>query len=516
MSNRNPLRDLSVDRRRFMKFGAVGAGFLLAGGALTACAPGSDAEAGTTTDRLVIGTTTAIHALDALDSTYQTFQYNAFDSLVLMLAGMEEPEPHLAVSWTAIDDLTTEFTLRENVKFHDGSTLTAEDVAFSFTEIMEKSLAPSSMLTNFAGVVATGPNTVVVTTKTPEPLVLSLVSQIFIVPKAAYLAAGGSSGFANDPIGSGPYRITEFDISTSVLFEAFPDYWGNQPATPTVELQYFSDSGSMAAAFEAGQLDVAHELPTSALRTLDGNSRFELSSGFSGNQSMMQFNTQKAPFDDIRVRQAANAAIDAQALIDSLTYGAGIPEDGQLPLESVFGYTNSITAPAFDQAKARALLAEAGAEGAEITIAGLSLYKPLYEAIGGQLAAVGFRPTIESQEGTIWVSQFRDGTDADLFYRGASYIGLFDADRPFSLVASGKRPMIVDSTWTELYQASRAEMDRDAREKKLVACSEYLEEQSYILFTYARPSVGAVKTGTEGVDFSTGIMLRFDQAATTT
>lgn len=515
MAPRKPLSGVSVDRRRFLQFGAMGAGFLLAGGALTGCSTGTESS-GAVADRLVVGTTTSINPLTGLNSSYQTYQYNAFDSLVRLLADASEPEARIATSWTSVDAVTTDFVIRDGVKFHDGTSLTAEDVAFSFTESIEKKFATASILANIDSVVAVDPSTVRVVTKTPEPLLMNILAQVFIVPRAAYLAAGGADGFAKNPIGSGPYRIAPgFDIDNSVTFEAFTDFWGTTAATPTVELRYFSDSSAMAAAFESGQLSIAHELPGSALQTLAGNSDFEITSAFSGSQNMMQFNTAKAPFNDIRVRRAANAAIDSQGLIDALTYGAGTPEAGQLPIKSVFGYTDSITAPEFDKDKARKLLAEAGAEGVEITISGLNLYKPLLEAIGGQLAAVGFKPTIQANEAAVWISQFREGTDADLFFRGTSYTGVFDADRPFSFVSSGKRPMVSDPKWTELYTASRQELDRDAREKKLIACSEYIKEQSYILFTYARPSVGGVTAGTKGVDFTTGIMLRFDQATTT-
>lgn len=514
MAPRNPLSGVSVDRRRFLQFGAMGAGFLLAGSALTACSADA-ASTGTVASSLIIGTTTSINPLTGLNSSYQTYQYNAFDSLVRMLADATEPVARIAASWTSIDDVTTDFTIRDGVKFHDGTTLTAEDVAFSFTESIEKKFVTASILTNIVSVTAIDPSTVRVVTKTPEPLLMNIVAQVFIVPKAAFVAAGGADGFAMNPIGSGPYKIASgFDIDTSVTFEAFTDFWGTPAATPTVELRYFSDSSAMAAAFESGQLSVAHELPGSALQTLAGNSDFEVSAAFSGSQNMMQFNTAKAPFNDIRVRQAANAAIDSQGLIDALTYGAGTKEDGQLPIKSVFGYTDTITTPEVDQDKARKLLAEAGATGAAITISGLNLYKPLLEAIGGQLAAVGFKPTIQSNEAAVWISQFREGTDADLFFRGASYTGVFDADRPFSFVSSGNRPMVSDPKWTELYAASRRELDRDAREKKLIECSEYIKEQSYILYTYARPSVGGVTAGTKGIDFSTGIMLQFDQATT--
>jgi len=499
-------------RHRLRRLGTAGIGVIVATGLVSACAP--DDSAGTSSDSIVIGTSTSINPLTGLNSSYQTYQYNAFDSLVRWLADDEEAQPRIASEWTNVDPLTTDFTIRDGVKFHDGTTLTARDVAFSFNEIIAEKFVTASNLTNIESVTALDDSTVRIVTKTPEPLLLNIVAQVFIVPEAAWEAAGGADGFAANPIGSGPYEITEFDIENSVTFEAFDEFWGEAPATETVELRYFSDSSALASAFESGQLTVAHELPGASLQTLKGDDRYEVTASFSGSQNMFQFNTNKAPFDNEKVRRAANLAIDAPALIDALTYGAGTLEDGQLPIEGVFGHTDTISRPEYNPGEARTLLKQAGAEGTPITISGMSLYRPLLEAIGGQLAEVGFKPTIEANETAVWLQQFRSGTNADIFFRGTSYTGVFDADRPFSFISQGERPLVTDPKWTELYQATKTEMDRDAREQKLIAASQYLLDKNYVLYTYGRPSVGAVVAGTSGVDFGTGIMLQFDTVST--
>lgn len=502
-----------VNRRRFLQISALTASFVVVGGALSACSKKDDAAQATTlASKLIVGTSISIKALNPLDALYQTFQFNAFDALVRLLPGDNTPQPRIAQSWKQVDPLTWDFQLRDNVKFHDQSVLSADDVAFSFNEIIGKHLVLASSLGNVASVTVVGPLQVRVITHAPDPLLMNTVSQIFIVPKAKYLAAG-ADGFSKSPIGSGPYRITTADISSAVQFERFDGFWGTAAVTPQVELRYFSDSTALASALESGQVDVAHDLPANALVTLKGAAGVNLESGFSGNQNMIQFNTQKPPFNDIRVRQAAIAAVDIQALIKNLTYGAGLPEDGQLPIRGVFGFSDTLHSPAFDPARAKALLAEAGAVGAPVTLSGLALHRTLLEALGGQLANVGFKPTIEANEAAVWVRQFREGTNADLFYRGASYVGVFDASRPFSLLTSGKKPMVNDPQWTALYQASTTEMNPDARKAKLIECSRYLLDQAYILYTYSRPAVNATVTGVKDVDFSKGLIIPFEKAS---
>ena len=503
-----------VKRRRFLQLSAMTASFIMVGGALSACSRKDEPKAGTVADKLTVGTSISIKALNPLDALYQTYQFNAFDALVRLLPGDQVPEPRIASSWKQVDPLIWDFQLRDNVRFHDQTLLNADDVVFSYNEIIGKHLVLSSTLTNVASVAAAGPRTVRIVTRTPDPLLMNTVSQIFIVPKAHYLAVG-ADGFGKTPIGSGPYRITAADISSAVQFERFDGFWGTAPITPHVELRYFSDATALASALESGQVDVAHDLPANALVTLKGASGVNVQTGFSGNQNMIQFNTLKPPFNDIRVRQAAIAAVDINALISNLTYGAGLPEDGQLPIRGVFGYTDTIHSPAFDPAKAKALLKAAGAEGATITLSGLALQRTLLEALGGQLANVGFKPVIEANEAAVWVRQFREGSDADLFYRGTSYVGVFDASRPFSLLTSGKKPMVDDPQWTRLFQATTTEMDPAARKAKLIECSRYLLDQAYILYTYSRPAVNGTLDSVKGVDFSKGLIVPFEAASKT-
>ncbi|WP_157751647.1 ABC transporter substrate-binding protein [Actinoplanes derwentensis] len=497
-----------MSRRRFLSLTTgAGAGFVLAGGALSACTPGSTSGGGDAS-KLVIGTSITTETLNPLDKQYATFQFNAFDALVRQLRGQTEAEPRLAESWTQVDDTTWDFKLRQGATFHDGTPVTAQDVAFTYSEVLDKQYANATTIISIGSVTAVDASTVRIVTKRPDPLLLNAVGQIFVVP-AAYWKKVGADGFSAAPIGSGPYKITSFSPDTGIQFEAYQGFWGDKAATAAVELRFFSANTALAAAFEAGEIDAAHELPSTAIKTLAGGTN-KVTAEVSGSQNMFQFNTTKGPFKDLRVRQAAVAAVDVKALLTALTDGAGDLEDGQLPLKGVNGYAESITRPAYDPERAKSLLTEAGATGAEITISGMALFKSLLEAIGGQLDAVGFKTTIKANETAVWVQEFKNGSDADIFYRGASYTGVFDANRPFQFVSFGAKPAVKDDKWTQLFQASRTEMDPEARRTKLAACSEYLQQQAYILWTYGRPSVNAVTPAVKDLDFTNGLVLLLD------
>ncbi|MFV2198565.1 ABC transporter substrate-binding protein [Nocardiopsis sp. LOL_012] len=481
---------------------------------LTACgAPGSSSGGGEEgASPITMGTTVSEDAINPLNKQYATFQFNAFDALVRQMRGDEEPQPRLATEWEQASDTLWRFTLREDATFHDGTPVTAEDVVFSFNTIIEEQFANASYLTTVTEVREGEDGTVEIETAEPDPLLLSHVGQIFIVPKAHWEEVGGAEGFSADPVGSGPYEITSFDPSTGVEYRAYDGFWGEAPATENVHVRYITDTGALSSALESGEIDIAHELAPDALEILDGRDDITVHNEFSGLQNMFQINAAQEPFDDLRIRQAAVAAIDAPAMIDALSYGAGILEDGQVAAEGVFGYSPDIERPPFDPDRARELLEEADAVGTPITVSGQARDTSVLESLGSQLDAVGFETTIEANEIGVWVEQFRNGTDADIFYRGSSYSGIFDAGRPYSFISSGERPFVEDEEWDALYEAQRSEMDRDQREQYLVEASQYVLDQAYVLYTYGRPSVSASASDISGVEFDDGLVVLLDGA----
>ncbi|WP_125610914.1 ABC transporter substrate-binding protein [Actinomadura sp. WAC 06369] len=498
----------ALDRRSFLRAG-IALGGAVAGASLLGACGGPGSASGSGRKGLTIGTVVVDDTLNPMQEQYTTFQFNAFDALVRQLRGDTEATPRLASEWSRSSDTVWRFRLRSGAVFHNGAPVTADDVVFSLTEVLREQYPLATVISTIKDVRKVDATTVEIETKKPDPLLLNRVGQIFIVPQKEWTQKG-PDGFAKAPIGSGPFRITNFAVDSGIEFTAFDGFWGDRPKSSQVTLRYFSDPGAMASALQAGQIDAAQNLGAESIKTLANRDDLTVSTDFSGNQNMFQLNTTKAPFDDIRVRQAAIKAVDAQALIDTITYGSGILEDGQLPVKGVFGHSPDVTRPAYDLAEAKSLLKSAGAEGAEVEIFGMSLYKKLYEAIGAQLEQAGFRPKINAVEVPIWVKTFRSGSDADIFYRGASYTGIFDADRPYAHVSSSKKPFVEDSTWNELMDAQSTELDQAKREQKLIACGQHLLERSYVLYTYGAPTVGGHRTGVSGFDNSNGLMLLLD------
>lgn len=485
---------------------------------LSACGGGVEADdggpggGGALADTVEIGTAVIDDAVNPLNEQYSTFQFAAFDNLLRTLPNVD-PEPRIATEWERVSDTVMSFTLRPGVTFHDGSPVTAEDIKFSFDTTLAEGFANSTNLDTLAEVRVVNESTIEIETTAPDPLLLEKVAQIFIIPMAYWQKVGGADAFSAAPVGSGPYMIESFSPEKSMEFVAYDGFWGEAPVTKNVSLRYFSDPQALQSSLESGQIDAAHNLPASAVQTLKGNSDFIVETPFGGVTNMLQMNTTVAPFDDARVRQAANMAIDQKALIAALTFGVGRPENGQVTYEGVTGYNPSVTSREFDVEAAKKLIQEAGAEGAEVVVSGLSLYSSMLEAVAGGLTDIGLSVTVESTEIGPWVEEFRNGSDANIFYRGSSYTGVFDATRAYRWFTATALPFVVDPEWDALMAKQATELDPEVRSGLLEDATEYVRENDFVLFTYGTVAPGARLKAVEGLDFSNGLMVLIEDVS---
>ena len=182
--------------------------------------------------------------------------------------------PMLATEWHRTDDRTLEFTLRQGVKFHDGTEMTAEDVAFTFGD--ERIMSPSSrgyapsrpFLGTIEKVEATGPYAVRLTTKQPDPLIERRLAGwgAQIVSKRAFLAAKDWDAWGRAPVGTGPYKVSEFKSGQSILLVAHDQYWGGPPPAASVKFQIVPEIAARMAGLSAGDYDLITEVPARPVR----------------------------------------------------------------------------------------------------------------------------------------------------------------------------------------------------------------------------------------------------------
>ena len=491
----------------------------LAAGALvlTGCAGGGNPSSGASgelADTVVVGTSFILDSLNPLQTQRGVAVSAAYDTLVRPVAGEPgEFEPRLAESWENITDTEWVLTLREGVTFHDGSEFTAEDVVGTFDAVTEGQFISAPIVAGFASYEAIDEYTVKITTSAPDPILLTGLSQMYIIPSDAWVELGPDA-FASQAIGTGAYEIADFAPDTGVTFARFDDFWGEAALTENIQVRTFADSSTLTSAIEAGEIDVAHALPATAQATLEGSAAVEVVTSTSDGTSYLQFNTFTEPFDNPELRRAANLAVNIDGLIAAAALGLADPEPGQLTGENIFGYTDEITAPEFDADEAKKIVQAEGAEGAKVVLTGLAAQKPALEAVAGMLNDVGFDATVLINETADWLALFRitdpaewAASETSVFARGFSYVGTSDANRAFQYI----NRMADDPQWKALQEQQLTEMDPDAREELLWESAHLLYEKDYILWTTQARGVGAQVPGVEGADFEGGNAMDFTQ-----
>ncbi|MFI9625885.1 ABC transporter substrate-binding protein [Streptomyces sp. NPDC052042] len=464
--------------------------------ALTGCGGAGDEKGGAASDVVTIGTSSVIKSDNPLDQSWSTYNFAVFDSL--LKAGDEDfTEGGLATKWK-IDGKTLTFTVRKGVKFQNGEALTAHDVAFSLNLTKKEGYAFSQNLDTFVSAKAKDDTTLIVTMTATDPLGVQKVGMVPVVPRD-YWEAKGLKGFLAKPIGSGPYRVLSYSPESGYDFEAHDGYWGKKPPTRRVNLRFYKDPQALESALLSGQIQVAQALSASSAPNIKTNASLELHAGYMGNTTMLQLNTTKAPFDDSKARRAANLALDQAALVKTITHGTSEAEDGQVTFKGVAGYVADLHSQGYDPDEAKKLLASSSYDGEEVRFVGTTLQQPLMEAVAGSLNEVGFKVKVEALDVPVWLEQFRNGSDAQIFARGMSYSGINDASRAYRWLATVNKPFVKDREWLDLWKAQSTERDHDARVALLEKATRMVNEKDYILFTYSQSSPNATVKGVDGI-----------------
>jgi len=318
---------------------------------------------------------------------YRVMQ-NIYDTLLAVdYADDGAIQPALAESWKRVDGRTIDLTLRQGVLFHDGSPLTAEDVVFSFGP--ERRTDPKSpgygtaqqFLSAIEAVEAVDERTIRVTSSVDDPALELRLSAwgSQIVKKAAFEAAGGFEGFAQAPVGTGPFSVTSL-TADAVDLEAFADYWGGTPDIKRLTYRLAPELSSRISGLVSGDFGVIADVPPDQFGPIQNDSALEIVGGTVASIRVIKFDTRNETLKDPRVRKALGLAIDRQAIVDALWAGlVSVPNGHQLP---AFGALFDPDRPAYryDPDEAKRLLEEAGYQGEAIP------YRVRVAAYGPELA----------------------------------------------------------------------------------------------------------------------------------
>lgn len=322
-------------------------------------------------------------------------------------------EGRLAESWEIVDDCTYVFKLREGVKFHNGEELKASDVEFSFGLIAESPHASSIRATiDFENSKAIDDYTFEMKMTEPFGPILNHLGHavMAIVNEKAYTEAGDAVG--QNPVGTGPYKFVSWEASDRIVLEQNTEYWGEAPAIPNVVWRTIPEVATRSIEVEAGGVDIAIDIQASDVARLEKAEGVEVFRNVASSVNFIGLTTTKAPFDDVRVRQAINYAIDKEAIYNVVYQGTGTIAEA--PMSSVvWAYNDELPAHEYNVEKAKELLAEAGyPDGFKMTMTTdeSQQRQDTAEMVQAQLAAVGIEVEIQPLERTTYIGEVCAGT----------------------------------------------------------------------------------------------------------
>lgn len=271
--------------------------------------------------------------------------------------------PSLAESWsTSEDNLTYEFAIRDGVKFHNGEPVTAEDVKFSFERY--RGASHKLMKDQVAAIETPDARHVRFKLKKPWPDFLNFYSSAsgagWIVPKK-YVEKVGDDGFLKHPVGAGPYKFVSFNPGVELVLEAFEGYWRKVPAVKRIVMKVVPDESTRLAALKGGEVDIAYSIRGELAERLQKMPGLSIKSVVTQASNWIYFPEQwdpKSPWHDLRVRQAANLALDRDSMNKALFLGGCKVTNSIVPEH--FEYYWQPPAAVYDPDKARKLLTEAG------------------------------------------------------------------------------------------------------------------------------------------------------------
>jgi peptide/nickel transport system substrate-binding protein len=423
--------------------------------------------------------------------------------------------PRLAESWTPNADASVwTFKIRQGVKFHDGTPMTAEDVAASINRLADPK-SGSQALSAFTGVLGKNgakvvdPTTVEFTLDAPNgnfPYLLSSDNYNTIILPKNY-----SGDYEKNMNGTGPFKLEKFTQGQGATFVKNPDYWDpkRQPNPDRTELRFYGKEQARVLALQSGEIDAVCQFSVSGGRALLTDPNIETISARASTHRQVHMRTDKEPFQDKRVRQAMGLLIDRKGLVDGLFKGqAQLGNDS--PFAPVFKYTDtSVPQRQQDIAKAKQLLADAGkADGFEVQLDTWDGFEipDLAQLIQNNAKEAGITIKLKI-------------TGASSYYGDAVYGKSTWLDSTMGITDYGHRgivnvflgaPLLSDGTWNSAHFKNKeydalvkdftAQSDIDAQMKVANKIQTLLLDETPIMIPYFYDFLTGVRKGVSGVE----------------
>jgi peptide/nickel transport system substrate-binding protein len=474
--------------------------------AMTACMPGPAGGPESEVSELTVSQTVDVSTLDPQRQgtmTDMSVLINLFDTLTTRDEN-NELAPALATEWVAVDDLTWRFTLREGVQFHNGEPFDAAAVVYSVQRILDPATrSPIGELSLVEEVRAVDEHTVDFVMAEPDPILpekLALFGGVMVPP--GYIEAEGADAFANNPVGTGPYKFVEWQRGDRVVLEANPTYWGGAPQVQRLVFRKIPNPADALAAARTGEVDIVSGLSPDAAAQLEGSSEAEVVSVPGVRTFAVSLNTEiDGPLADPRVRQALNHAVDVPALVESVLGGHAKRVATLLPEQSD-AFDPSVEPYSHDPERARQLLAEAGyPDGFSTAVSAENQYTTIVQAIAGQLAEVGVQVQVNTMDaGTFETRSLeQDAGDLDpMFFYGTTPWTLAGWSSFAGYVPNSATKSRFDNAEADrLFQIVESSLDPTERQQAAAALQTLLKEQAPFIYLWQIDNIYAVNPAVE-------------------
>ncbi|MFZ5436713.1 MAG: ABC transporter substrate-binding protein [Bacillota bacterium] len=368
----------------------------------------------------------------------------------------------IAKEWTVEDNRVYTFKIREGVKFHNGRTVTADDVVFSLERIMnpETGHPRLSEYKVVEKVEKLDELTVRITLKEPNAPFLSNLAAVSgaIVPKEAV------DTLKDKPVGTGPFKYVDWTTGQHIKLEKNPDYWkDNLPYLDEVEFRIMADPAAQLMALKTGDVDVVPRVANESASEVEADPNLKLLKAPQNLIQLMTMNLKREPFNNLKVRQAINYAVNKAEIIEGAMWGYGTELGSNMSPVMAYWYKDLTGTYPYNPEKAKQLLAEAGyPNGFETTLALPAPYAPHVrtgEIIADQLAKVGIKVKLQVIEWGVWLDDVYTKRNYDM-----TVIGLTGKLDPHIVL------MRYESTYSRnFFNYENPEYDRYLQEARVIA-----------------------------------------------
>ncbi|MBI4790054.1 MAG: hypothetical protein HY782_23715 [Chloroflexi bacterium] len=431
------------------------------------------------------------------------FFYQTHDNLAARDLNNLKMGPHLATSWKAIEPTIWELELRQGVKYHNGDPFDAECVKYSFERITspDQKSPQAANLAPFKAAEILGPYKIRIHTKDPWPIFAERM-QNFQILSPAYMKAKGDQFASLNPMGTGPFKFSEWKRDQQIVLERNDNYWGPKPAFKQLVIRFIPDKATQIAEILAGRLDLTRAVPIDQIDTINKSGLAQTFTQKVLRVFLMNFDADGAtspnPFQDKRVRQAANYAVNIDNIIKTLQVGGDRTPANLSPLH--FGFDPSIPNYEYSPEKAKALLKEAGLpDGFSVEMKSASEQlmpnvRLVEQAIQSELAKVGIKMSINVVNQAPFNDMASKRQLGPMWHGSWGSYSAFDADAHYynTLHPDGSRTAWTNREFIDLVGKAHVSLDPDQRLKWYSQAQKIVHEECPGLFLWSLHGVWAV------------------------